>query len=874
MQKKWVYAFHEGQSGWKDLLGGKGANLAEMTNLGLPIPKGFTITTEACNEFLAKGERFPDGMWEQVLSAMTDIEDDKTFGSTKNPLLVSVRSGAKFSMPGMMDTVLNLGLNEETAIALGKLTDNPRFAMDSLRRLIQLYGKIVMGVNPELFDEALQHGCAEAGVAEDTELSVDQIHRVVQSYQRIMKEETGNPFPEDPRDQLRLAISAVFKSWNGRRARDYRRVNGISDALGTAVNVQTMVFGNMGEDSGTGVAFTRNPATGAQGLFGEYLLNAQGEDVVAGIRTPAPIATLESSMPHVYEEFLGYAGKLESHFRDMQDMEFTIERGRLYMLQTRNGKRTGAAAVRIAVEMVEQGILSQEEAVDRVEPESLDQLLHPMIDPHTTLIPLAQGLPASPGAAAGEIVLDPDDAEIFAREGRAVLLVRTETAPEDFHGMVVAKGILTSRGGMTSHAAVVARGMGKCCVCGAGGVRVDYKAKTVTIGDRVFRQGDWLTLDGSTGRVYEGKVPTLEPELKGEFQTLMKWADGVRTTHVRTNCDDPESAIIARKFGAEGIGLCRTEHMFFEGDRIRAMREMIVAETVEERERALARLEPLQQADFLGIFQAMDGLPVTIRTLDPPLHEFLPHEDKEIVAMSSELGITESALRVRINALRESNPMLGFRGCRLGLMYPEITAMQARSIMRAACKAKKLGIDVQPEIMIPLVSDVNELREQAQVVRTAADAVMIEEGEQVPYMVGTMIELPRAALLADEIAEVAEFFSFGTNDLTQTTFGLSRDDAGTFLPQYLQHRWLQDDPFQVLDQKGVGKLVEMGTRLGRQTRPNLKVGICGEHGGEPKSVRFCIRTGLDYVSCSPYRIPIARLAAAQEALAQARAARA
>ncbi|NRA96523.1 MAG: pyruvate, phosphate dikinase [Planctomycetes bacterium] len=871
MSRKWVYGFEEGQSGWKDLLGGKGANLAEMTHLGLPIPAGFTITTEACNAYLGQENALPDGLWDQVLAAMKAIEGEKRLGSTDNPLLVSVRSGAKFSMPGMMDTVLNLGLNKETAVGLGDLTGNPRFAMDSLRRLIQLYAKIVMGVPSELFEDALMDACASADVAEETELTAEQLAHVAERYREIVKAETGQEFPEDPYEQLRLAITAVFKSWNGRRARDYRRVNSISDDLGTAVNVQTMVFGNMGEDSGTGVAFTRNPATGASGLFGEFLLNAQGEDVVAGIRTPEPIKALQEQMPVIYDEFAGIAEKLEARFSDMQDMEFTIERGKLYMLQTRVGKRTGGAAVRIAVDMVAEGRITKEEAVSRVDAESLDQLLHPMIDPQAALAKLAKGLPASPGAASGEICLDPDDAEDAARAGRQVLLVRTETAPEDFHGMVAAAGILTSRGGMTSHAAVVARGMGKSCVCGAADIRVDYGAETVSIGERTFNKGDWLTIDGSSGAVYDGKVPTLEPELKDEFQTLMEWADAARTTQVRANCDDPEGARTALKFGAEGIGLCRTEHMFFEGDRIKAMRQMIVAETLEERERALAKLEPLQENDFLEIFKAMDGNPVTIRTLDPPLHEFLPHEDAEIESLATEVGVAFSALRARITALREANPMLGFRGCRLGLLYPEITRMQARAIIKAALAAKAEGATVLPEIMIPLVSDVAELREQVNVVREAAAAIMEERGATVDYTVGTMIELPRAALLADEIAEVAEFFSFGTNDLTQTTFGLSRDDSGTFLPQYLQNRWFKSDPFQVLDQRGVGKLVEMGTRLGRSTRKDLKIGICGEHGGEPSSVKFCIQTGLNYVSCSPYRIPVARLAAAQQAIADKQA---
>jgi pyruvate,orthophosphate dikinase len=814
-------------------------------------------------------------MWEQTLSALREVESltGKKFGDPGNPLLVSVRSGAKFSMPGMMDTVLNLGLNKKTLEGLARLTDNPRFAQDAYRRFVQLFGKIVLGVD----GEKLEHVMSEFKGRErqDTDLSADELARIAEQFKEIIRRETGATFPEDPNEQLRMAISAVFGSWMGRRAVDYRRLHKIADNLGTAVNVQAMVFGNMGSDSATGVAFTRNPATGEARIYGEYLVNAQGEDVVAGVRTPRPIAELEREMPRVYGQFADLARKLEAHYKDVQDMEFTVERGKLWMLQTRTGKRTGAAAVKIAVDLVREGVIDERTAVLRVEPSALDQLLHPMIAEQAKKKAresgdaLTTGLPASPGAATGKIVFDPDEAERLAKDGEKVILVRTETAPEDFHGMVAAQAILTARGGMTSHAAVVARGMGKPCVAGAGELQVDYRARTLTVGRRTLRHGDFLTLDGSTGEVFAGSLPTVEAELTGDFAVFMTWADGFRRLGVRTNADTPHDAKVARGFGAQGIGLCRTEHMFFEGERIDAVREMIVAEGVEERRRALAKIEPLQQGDFEGIFAAMDGFPVTIRTLDPPLHEFLPHGDAEIADLAQKMKIDAARLKAKIESLREANPMLGFRGCRLGILHPEITEMQARAIFKAAAACSRRGVTVLPEVMIPLVGDVAELRAQTDLVRKVADEVFREAGVKVDYMVGTMIELPRAALTADRVAEEAEFFSFGTNDLTQTTFGMSRDDAGRFLPAYVERKILNDDPFQVLDQDGVGQLVRMAVEKGRSTRPKLKTGICGEHGGEPSSVVFCHGVGLDYVSCSPYRVPIARLAAAQAALGEA-----
>ncbi|MGB9737015.1 pyruvate, phosphate dikinase [Chloroflexus sp.] len=873
MSKKWVYLFREGNASMRDLLGGKGAGVAEMTRTGVPVPPGFTITTEACNAYYENGQRFPEGMWEQVLEGLKDIEAQtgKRFGDPNNPLLVSVRSGAKFSMPGMMDTVLNLGLNQQTREGLARLTDNPRFAADAYRRFVQLFGKIVLGVDGDRFEHEMEEAKGH-GQRQDTDLTTEELLALAEKFKAIIKEDVGVDFPEDPFEQLRAAIAAVFRSWNGRRAVDYRRVNKIPDNLGTAVNVQAMVFGNMGNDSATGVAFTRNPSTGDPEIFGEYLVNAQGEDVVAGIRTPQPISKLAEEMPEVYAQFHEIAKQLERHYKDMQDVEFTIERGKLWMLQTRTGKRTGPAAVKIAVDMVREGLIDKATAVQRVDPHSLDQLLHPMIDPEARkrAKPLTTGLPASPGAASGKAVFDPDEAEDLAKTGEKVILVRIETAPEDFHGMVAAQAILTARGGMTSHAAVVARGMGKPCVAGAGDLRISYADQLMTVNGTTIRKGDWITIDGGSGEVFAGQMPTVEPELSGDFATLMSWADEFRKLGVRANADIPRDARIARQFGAEGIGLCRTEHMFFEGDRIDAMREMILADTPEERRAALAKIEPLQQGDFEGLFREMAGLPVTIRTLDPPLHEFLPHDDEEIEALAAKLGVDPHKVKARVESLREANPMLGFRGCRLGILYPEITEMQARAIFKAAVKVKSEGIDVHPEVMIPLVGFVSELKLQEEIVRRVASEVFAESGIEVPYLVGTMIELPRAALVADEIAQVAEFFSFGTNDLTQTTLGLSRDDSGRFLPAYVEKKLIPDDPFQTIDQRGVGQLVKIGTERGRTARANLKVGICGEHGGDPASVEFFHRVGLNYVSCSPYRVPIARLAAAQAALGEAK----
>jgi len=886
--KKHVYFFaanqSEGNAGMKNLLGGKGANLAEMCNLGIPVPPGFTISTEVCTEYYENNKNYPAGLKEEVETAIAKTEKvlGKKFGDPKNPLLFSVRSGARASMPGMMDTVLNLGLNDEIAEGLAKLSGNPRFAWDSYRRFVQMFGDVVLDLKPankeeeDPFEVIIEAKKEEKGVELDTELSTEDLKELVAEFKAAIKEKTGHDFPEDPMVQIWGAIGAVFGSWMNERAIRYRALNDIPAEWGTAVNVQSMVYGNMGDDCATGVAFTRDPATGQKNFYGEYLVNAQGEDVVAGIRTPQPVneatksepnqKTLEQIMPGPYKELVDIYEKLEHHYKDMQDIEFTIEQGKLFMLQTRNGKRTAEAAVRIAVEMVEEGLIDKNTAIKRVAPAQLDHLLHPMFDPKATKNVIATGLPASPGAATGRIVFHADEAEEWAEKGEDVLLVRIETSPEDIGGMHVAKGILTARGGMTSHAAVVARGMGTCCVAGCGAIEISYKKKTMTVNGKVFNEGDWISLDGSKGEVIEGKVPTIDPELSGNFGTLMGWADEIRHINVRTNADTPHDAEVARNFGAEGIGLCRTEHMFFEGDRIKAVREMILADNEAGRRKALAKLLPYQRDDFYGIFKAMHDLPVTVRTLDPPLHEFLPHDDTNQQEMAEEMGITLEEVKAKVEALHEFNPMLGHRGCRLGITYPEITEMQAQAIIEAACDLTKEGIKVYPEIMIPLIGTKAELKDQKAVVVATAEKVMKEKGVKVDYLVGTMIEIPRAALTANEVAEEAQFFSFGTNDLTQMAFGYSRDDAGTFLKEYLAKGILEDDPFQSLDQNGVGQLVEIGVQRGRQTKPNLKVGICGEHGGDPKSVVFCHKVGMNYVSCSPYRVPIARLAAAQAQL--------
>jgi pyruvate,orthophosphate dikinase len=870
MSNQYVYFFGAGQTEgngrMKDLLGGKGAGLAEMARIGVPVPPGFTITTEVCRLYL-QGHSYPDGLREQVAAAVARLEEaaGKQLGGGDFPLLVSVRSGARFSMPGMMDTILNLGLNDATAASLAAATENERFAWDSYRRFVQMYGDVVLGVPSGDFERLIEEKKSERGVKQDTDLSADDLRELTGAFKAIVAERTGEAFPDDPQAQLWGAIEAVFRSWETPRARAYRKINGISEDLGTAVNVCTMVFGNMGDDSATGVCFTRDPSTGERVFYGEFLVNAQGEDVVAGTRDPLPIARMGEVMPQAYAELLQAQEKLERHFREAQDLEFTVERGRLYLLQTRTAKRTGRAAVRIAVEMVDEGLISIDEAVLRVKPDQLDQLLHPTIDPKAQAHVLTTGLPASPGAASGKVVFNPDEAaERGARE--PVILVRRETSPEDFHGMVVARGILTCRGGMTSHAAVVARGMGKCCVAGAGEIDMDEARGRFTVNGETVAEGEWITLDGTTGRVILGKVPTVDPELTDHFRRLMEWADQFRTLKVRTNADTPKDAAVARKFGAEGIGLCRTEHMFFEGDRIDAVREMILAENPTGRAVAESKLLPMQRGDFEGIFRAMDGLPVTIRLLDPPLHEFLPHGSAEIKALARKLGVDPVHLRARVEAHEEANPMLGHRGCRLGITYPDITWMQAQAIFEAAVNVAAEGVTVCPEIMVPLVATAEELRRQRKIIDEVAEEVFDHAGRRVDYMVGTMIELPRAALTADEIAAEAQFFSFGTNDLTQTTFGLSRDDAGRFLPHYVEQGIIPDDPFQSLDTGGVGKLVEMACRLGRGVKPDLKLGICGEHGGDPKSITFFHGVGLNYVSCSPYRVPIARLAAAHAAL--------
>ncbi|OGW72189.1 MAG: pyruvate, phosphate dikinase [Omnitrophica bacterium GWA2_52_12] len=867
--KKLVYFFgngkSEGHAGMKDLLGGKGANLAEMTNIGIPVPPGFTITTETCDLFYKGGKKWPTGLEEQVRAHMARLEKSLGlgFGDRHNPLLVSVRSGAAASMPGMMDTVLNLGLNSEVVQGLIIKTENERFAWDAYRRFIQMFGDVVMNVDKEKFEHILDSKKEQVGARQDTDLSPNDLKEIVRLYKKAYLEQTGEEFPDDPFQQLFKTVNAVFNSWNNPRANKYRQLNEISGLLGTAVNVQAMVFGNMGDTSGTGVCFTRNPSTGENKFYGEFLVNAQGEDVVAGIRTPLPLDGMSKEWPEIYKQLVATRAKLENHYKDMQDIEFTVQEKKLFILQTRNGKRTAAAAVRIAVELVKEGRLSKPDALLRVSPKSLDQLLHPMFDPKQKRTVLVKGLPASPGAATGKVVFNAEDAESWQAQGESVILVRIETSPEDIGGMHAAKGILTARGGMTSHAAVVARGMGKCCVAGCGELKIDYAAKQFSVGGIVVKQGDWISLDGSLGEVYTGKLSTVDPVLSGYFATLMKWADEARTLLVRTNADTPHDADVARKFGAEGIGLCRTEHMFFEGDRIIAVREMILAADVEGRKKALNKLLPMQRGDFEGIFKIMKGLPVTVRLLDPPLHEFLPHDDANQREMAGVMNLSLDVIRHKVNSLHEFNPMLGHRGCRLGISYPEIYAMQVRAIIEAACNVKKQGIKVEPEIMIPLVGMKKELDILKEELEAVVAQVFAEKKIKVPYLVGTMIEIPRAALTADKIAETAQFFSFGTNDLTQMGLGFSRDDSGSFLGTYIERGIFEKDPFSSLDQEGIGYLIQLGVEKGRKTRPDLKVGICGEHGGDPASVEFCHRVGMNYVSCSPYRVPIARLAAAQ-----------
>ena len=887
---KYVYFFGagkaEGAADMKNLLGGKGANIAEMTNIGIPVPSGFTITTEVCTYFYGNGRTYPAELKAQVAEALAKVEAvmGAKFGDPANPLLVSVRSGARVSMPGMMDTVLNVGLNDETVKGVIAKTGNERFAYDAYRRFVNMYSDVVLGVKAahekeeDPFEVILERKKHARGVKLDTELSAQDLKELVAEFKAMVNERLGKPFPEEPMDQLWGGISAVFESWNIPRAKSYRQIHDIPEDWGTAVNVQSMVFGNMGDDSATGVAFTRDPSTGENYFYGEYLTNAQGEDVVAGIRTPQPInrtkpvpegmRTLDEEMPELYKQLAGIRDTLEKHYRDMQDIEFTIQQGRLWMLQTRNGKRTPAAEVKIAVDMVGEGLIDKPTAIKRVEPEKINHLLHPMLDPKAKRVKIAAGLPASPGAAVGQVVFSASEAEAWAADGKKVILVRVETSPDDIRGMNVAEGILTSRGGMTSHAAVVARGMGTPCVAGCSEIAVDYANEQFAAGGVVVKQGDWISLDGSKGEVYQGQVAKVEPQLTGDFATFMDWADEIRTLGVRTNADTPHDASVARNFGAEGIGLCRTEHMFFEGQRIKAVREMILSDDIETRQKALAKLLPMQREDFVGIFRAMDGLPVTIRTLDPPLHEFLPHvdNDKDIDGLAADMGLSAAHIKAKVESLAEMNPMLGTRGCRLGLSFPEITEMQARAIFEAACQVAKEGVKVIPEVMIPLVGHVNELKLQKAIVVRVAEEVMAAAGVQVDYLVGTMIELPRAALTADQIAQEAQFFSFGTNDLTQTTFGLSRDDTGKMLAEYVASGILPKDPFVSIDEEGVGQLVSIGVERGRSINAKLKIGICGEHGGDPDSVDFCHRVGMNYVSCSPYRVPIARLAAAQAAL--------
>ena len=873
MAKKYVYLFKEGNANMRELLGGKGANLAEMTNLGMPVPQGFTVTTEACTRYYTDGKVIGDDIVEQIYAALAETEKvaGKKFGDDKDPFLVSVRSGARASMPGMMDTILNLGLTDVSVVGLANLTNNPHFAYDAYRRFIAMFSDVVMEIPKNEFEAVLDEFKEKKGVKYDRDLSADDLKEVVVRFKKIYKKHMGVDFPQDPKVQLMEAVKAVFRSWDNPRAIYYRRMNDIPGDWGTAVNVQSMVFGNMGETSGTGVAFTRNPSTGEKKLYGEYLLNAQGEDVVAGIRTPEPISHLQEQMPDVYQQFVDIATKLEAHYRDMQDMEYTIERGKLYMLQTRNGKRTAAAALKIAVDLVDEGVLSEEEAVLKVEPKQLDTLLHPNFDAAAVKKApvIAKGLPASPGAATGGIYFTADEAAEHGKNKEKVILVRRETTPEDIEGMDFSQGILTVFGGMTSHAAVVARGMGRAAVVGCGALKIDEEAKTLTVGDKVYHEGDFISLDGSTGNVYDGQIATVEASISGEFARFMGWADAARRLRVRTNADTPRDTKQAVKFGAEGIGLCRTEHMFFEADRIAAVREMILADTKEQREKALAKILPMQQGDFEAMYKALEGKPMTVRYLDPPLHEFVPHVDmkEEIDELAKNLGITSEEVIHKINALHESNPMMGHRGCRLAVTYPEIAEMQTRAVLQAAIDVtRECGYNIVPEIMIPLVGSKKELAFVKSIVDETAKKVFEEQGMTLEYHVGTMIEIPRAAVTADEIAEEAEFFSFGTNDLTQMTFGFSRDDAGKFLGAYYDNKIFESDPFARLDTDGVGKLVQMAAKLGRQTRPNLKLGICGEHGGDPSSVMFCHKVGLNYVSCSPFRVPIARLAAAHAAI--------
>ncbi len=865
---KRVYDFSEGKASMKELLGGKGANVAEMTRLGVPVPPGFTITTETCAEYNRLKQHFPRGLDAEITKYLTKLEKKmgKRLGDPTNPLLVSVRSGAAASMPGMMDTVLNLGLNDQSVEGLATVSGNPRFAYDAYRRFIQMFADIVLGIKHSDFEHALASLKKKRKVQNDTELNAQDLQALVKTYKKIVKQTTKKDFPQEPKIQLELAIRAVFDSWDNPRAIYYRKLNHLKGLIGTAVNVQAMVYGNLGDTSGTGVAFTRNPSTGERKFYGEYLMNAQGEDVVAGIRTPLPISALKRKNPQVYSELEKIYQKLERHYRDMQDLEFTIESGKLYLLQTRSGKRTAKAAVRIAVELVREKLINKKEAILRVDPYSLDQLLHPCLDPRAKRIQIAKGLPASPGAAYGRVVFSADDAEAAAKKGKSVILVRKETSPEDIHGMHAARGILTAFGGMTSHAAVVARGMGKCCVSGAGALTIDYKKRLFRSGNQIIKEGDYITLDGGTGEVLAGQVKTVEPKLDKNFQTLMGWADSFRQLKIRTNADTPHDATVARGYGAEGIGLCRTEHMFFDPKRIAIMREMIVAETVETRQKALKKLLPYQRRDFYQIFKAMHGLPVTIRLLDPPLHEFLPHGDREIRELAKQCGITEKKLRERIASLFESNPMMGHRGARLMVTHPEIAEMQTTAIIEAALKLKQEKITVTPEIMIPLVGFMEEFYDLAKVVRHTATGLIQRSGLALKYAVGTMIELPRACVRARKIARQAEFFSFGTNDLTQFTYGFSRDDAPKWVPTYIEKGILDADPFASLDTRGVGKLVELGIRNGRAAKKDLKIGICGEHGGDPASIEFFHRSGMNYVSCSPFRVPIARLAAAHAVL--------